>query len=449
MKKLMAFLLAALLVLGAAGSGRAESAADQAAASWRLEGLGVVGGRGGRPELYSPFTRAEVVTILVRAFGRQGEAEERKGEAAFSDTASHWARGQVAVAKDLALANGFSLGFGDGTFRPDARVTNAELLAFVLKFLGVAPDPTKAWPENVLASAVACGLLKADDLPQIRPAEPATLGRFYYVLDRAFYGFKLPDGKTVYTKYVKPLPPLLSLDAPAFDGHRLVVTGTVSGDTTTLAVNGAPVQPEDGCFRYVLADAAGTKTVTVAAGDLAGHVVARTLRKAPVGFVPVVDVPASVTVQAGETVDLPVAVRDPLGNVDTAAAVAARSDQGAWEGGKFTAGPKAGSGYVEVASGDWKAIVPVVVTPGPAARLVISPAAATLKHGESVGFRATLLDRFGNVITLPGGIVWTSDQGCLEENGFFRACPWLSGNVTITAVSGPLWGEASVTIAEP
>ena len=109
------------------------SATREQAAVMLVRALGIMRGtvRDGKTvfEPQSPVTRAEIATLLGRTLER-GYAESAD---AFTDGASIgvWARPYVAVMR----AMGVLTGYGDGSFRPNASVTRAEL-AVMLDRLG-------------------------------------------------------------------------------------------------------------------------------------------------------------------------------------------------------------------------------------------------------------------------------------------------------------------------
>ncbi|MHB9143904.1 MAG: S-layer homology domain-containing protein [Symbiobacteriia bacterium] len=81
-----------------------------------------------------PLTRAQLVAILVRALGWEDRAAAvATGDLPFTDSADvpAWARGYVAVAGSEKLV----LGYGDGTFRPGAAVTQGDAAALIARFM--------------------------------------------------------------------------------------------------------------------------------------------------------------------------------------------------------------------------------------------------------------------------------------------------------------------------
>ena len=56
--------------------------------------------------------------------------------APFSDVRGHWAQAAI----DKASALGLIAGYADGTFRPDQKVTRAQLVAILNEVLGRTPD---------------------------------------------------------------------------------------------------------------------------------------------------------------------------------------------------------------------------------------------------------------------------------------------------------------------
>lgn len=76
------------------------------------------------------ITRAEAATFLYRI---SGDHHAVAGSSRFDDTASG---SPHATAIDWMAENGYSLGYADGTFRPDQEVTRAELASFIYRASG-------------------------------------------------------------------------------------------------------------------------------------------------------------------------------------------------------------------------------------------------------------------------------------------------------------------------
>lgn len=102
--------------------------------------LALTEGRG--PQFFAPHepvTREELFTVVNRAMGRHLEAirlnwrtrTERINWFTDGDQISEWALGPVA----LMVADGYIMGFGDGSFRPAALATRAEAAVLVHRLL--------------------------------------------------------------------------------------------------------------------------------------------------------------------------------------------------------------------------------------------------------------------------------------------------------------------------
>ena len=115
-KRLFAALLAACLtlalVLPASAAGTAASLEE---ASQAVTALGIVSGDGsGNLNLTAKVSRAEFVTMVVKATPG-GDGVGQAATSPYPDVPrSHWASGYVEAAVAMGLVSGFS----DGTFRP-------------------------------------------------------------------------------------------------------------------------------------------------------------------------------------------------------------------------------------------------------------------------------------------------------------------------------------------
>lgn len=106
----------------------------------------------------------------------------------------------------------------------------------------------------------------------------------------------------------------------------------------------------------------------------------------------------------------------------------------------------AGKGQVAVQMEDVVGVAGVTVLPGPAASVVVEPAESTLRAGESLDFKATALDAFGNVT--PAEFAWQLEAkgefGELDQTGGFKAL--LTGNAKIAARTQGVIGKATVKV---
>ena len=123
-KRLFSAILAACLtlalILPASAAGTAPSLDDAVQA---VTALGILNGDGsGNLNLSARVTRAEFVTMTVKAMPG-GDGVGQAAVAPYPDVPrSHWASGYVEAAVGRRLISGFS----DGTFRPDQEIKLAE-----------------------------------------------------------------------------------------------------------------------------------------------------------------------------------------------------------------------------------------------------------------------------------------------------------------------------------
>jgi hypothetical protein len=414
MKKLTSAIVASSLVFTLVGSASAAYTADAGnTAATRMQALKIVQGMpDGTLGLDKEITRAELVTIIVRAFGQEDNAKLLAGSAAFTDTAKHWASGNIAMAQALvAKVGGDAIGMPDGSFAPDAKLTPAQAVAFLMKFLGVKADPAKAWPANYLDKAADMGLIAADDKAMIanQANTNATRGLAFYLFDRAFASYQLPSGKTFYTQYVDQTAPELTIKNDAVSttmDASVTVTGTVTG-ASELYVGSTKVTPDasgnfsaDVALGEVKAD---PYTITVTARDLAGNKTEKSIKVTrTVGAAATIEA-SDITVAAGGTANVTVAVKDAKGNVLAGQTVTGTSTVGTFDGAVFTAGNTTGTGKLTLTVGTLTKDVNVTVTAGVLAKIV--PSADSVKVGEQVTFTAQ--DANGNAIT---GVTYTTDS---------------------------------------
>ncbi len=155
MKRVLTILTAVLLTFGSMHIA-AEEADLAATAATQLQALGLFRGTEQGFELDRAMTRAEAITMLVRALGEEEKALKSEEPHGFTDVPA-WANGYVSHAKRYGLTNGIS----ETEFGSDKPVTAREYLAFLLRALGY----TDAWREDVFIRAADCEILPQDVNP--------------------------------------------------------------------------------------------------------------------------------------------------------------------------------------------------------------------------------------------------------------------------------------------
>lgn len=113
-----------------------------------MHAMGIIFGRG--DNTFDPtgsITRAEFAAIAARF-----EVNGNTTAASFTDIYDHWAQKEI----NIAANNGWALGYEDGTFRPDEKITRAEAMAMVNRVLQRIPehvddllDDMVIWPDNM------------------------------------------------------------------------------------------------------------------------------------------------------------------------------------------------------------------------------------------------------------------------------------------------------------
>jgi len=139
---------------------------DVASSHWAatyIEGLvtaGIISGyTDGTFKPSNHITRAEFAKIACVAAG----LSPISGDASFSDTAGHWAAGYIEAAKAAGIIGGYA----DGTFRPNAMITRAEIAKIVVGAAGLATDTSGAgfsdiaghWASDYILTAANNGIV--------------------------------------------------------------------------------------------------------------------------------------------------------------------------------------------------------------------------------------------------------------------------------------------------
>ncbi len=119
----------------------------------------MVGDENGDFRLGDSITRAEVAKIAVALAGLTDVAESTKSDANFPDvSAKHWANGYINVSQ----AQRYMIGDDTGRFRPDDKVTYAEVVTIMMRVLGYEPSAAAngGYPTGYLVTAGSAGLFK-------------------------------------------------------------------------------------------------------------------------------------------------------------------------------------------------------------------------------------------------------------------------------------------------
>ncbi|MEL7564765.1 MAG: S-layer homology domain-containing protein [Dehalobacterium sp.] len=161
MKKLVVFLVMAMMMFCLVGTAFAADFADvkdldqdAQASIAKLNILKVIEGYPDgtfKPE--NTITRAEFAKIAIVLGGLEKSADVLKGSPTkFKDVAAgQWYTGWI----NLAESQGYVKGFPDGTFRPNAQITYAEVVTVLLRVLGYNDNLPGPWPVDYIAKAGA------------------------------------------------------------------------------------------------------------------------------------------------------------------------------------------------------------------------------------------------------------------------------------------------------
>ncbi|MFZ5590481.1 MAG: S-layer homology domain-containing protein [Bacillota bacterium] len=230
-KSLVFVLVLAVLALGLVTSAYAASFSDVIGTKYEepikmLNNFGIASGYpDGTIKPDNSITRAEFAKIVVTEMKMADGVV--KGNTKFKDVdASHWASGYI----NVAVGQGILKGYPDGTFRPDANVTNAEAVTMLVRMLGYGPAVNEAdWPNSYLAKGAEVGVLDGVNVEAMAPAKRGDVFMMAAnafeadVLEQTGYGSEQKwevTGKTFYEKAWKleKVKDLVVTDVPLTDG---------------------------------------------------------------------------------------------------------------------------------------------------------------------------------------------------------------------------------------
>lgn len=395
-----------------------------------LYALNVVKGKSENSfEPESGVTRAEMATFVVRALGA-GTGNTSTGN--FSDVPQgHWAVGHI----NAASAAGIVKGGTDGRFRPSDPVTYPEVVAMLLRAVGLESKAGE-YPIGYVLLARELGLI--DDQVSWGMDKAATRGDVALMLYRTIFTvkrggngltlsqtvFKVPGAITIEPETSAVTTGTTQLAAKAVDwaGNSLdsKVTWAVTSGQATISQNGT------------LNATAGPVTVTVTGGGLTVSKTYSVIKSLTVTA-------EKQSVSKGAQVQLTAAGMLTSGG-ETAV-------QPAWSvvGGEGTITSNGlltvtGTGAVKVraAFGGLSAETTVNVVGG----INITPAEVAVAAGQDVQFSAAVVGADGKAVN--AAVTWSvSGGGTIDQNGKLRVG---STPATVTVKSGDFSATATVKV---
>ena len=247
-------LSAAAMVLGSVATGVPASAASAGSAPFSdisgssaasaitfLSTLGIVNGVGGGMfDPSGPITRAEMAKVVVNVAGKGNVATALQNETpSFTDAASipSWAWGYVNVAADMGIVNGFP----NGTFQPNAPVTDVQAAAMLVRAIGDQNQVVGTWPGNYVAAAFDLGITNGIQFVANLPATRADVAQMAFNA-AAYAPVYTATTTNSITSYAKGLP---LYQAGPVNGNQ-VFSGTVTGVSSTGLTWSTPTTTSSG-----------------------------------------------------------------------------------------------------------------------------------------------------------------------------------------------------------
>lgn len=180
-KSLIFLVVLAMMVFGLAVTASADTFSDIANSPaagdiGKINALGIVNGYpDGTFQPDNKITRAEFSKMAVIASGLTDVADGYKNVAStFSDVKStDWFIGYV----NIAAAQGYVKGYDDGTFRPNAEITQQEVITVLLRLLGYNDNLPGEWPFDYLSKSQKLGITDNIKLTAALPATRADVAR--------------------------------------------------------------------------------------------------------------------------------------------------------------------------------------------------------------------------------------------------------------------------------
>lgn len=181
MKNLVILLLVAVMLLSFGCATFAANFADTTNLSKdaqadiiKLNALNIINGYpDGTFKPDKTITRAEFAKIAVILAGMEKSADVlANSPSQFTDVKTGvWYTGWV----NLAASQGYVKGYTDGTFRPNAEITNAQVVTVLLRVLGYNDNLPGPWPVDYIAKAATLDVTENVDFDANAPATRASV----------------------------------------------------------------------------------------------------------------------------------------------------------------------------------------------------------------------------------------------------------------------------------
>ena len=225
------------------------------------------------------ITRAEMAVMVIKAMGLDS-VEKPNLDEFFTDATGSWAAGYI----KLAVDKGIIKGYGDRTFRPEDKITRAEIAVMVVKAIGFADPEDKAtvfkddasippWARAFVAKAYDLGIIKGYKDLYFRANNNATRAEACAIIDKMciLYNINTGEAKSVsiddannYPGFVKGSNVIQIYSR--IDGHQssclaeelesMIAVNWVTGDTQLTMYdagnNTAPILGKDILAKYSL-----------------------------------------------------------------------------------------------------------------------------------------------------------------------------------------------------
>lgn len=144
---------------------------------------------GGLVKPANQITRAEMAVLLVKALNL---GIDNVSDSKFTDMNSHWSAQYVKAVSEKGILNGYP----DKTFKPDNRLTRAEMFAAIMKAFQFGSTPNKAhkfndefitpgWALPYINKAYELGITKGFDDNTVRPSVNVTRAEVCTILSKA------------------------------------------------------------------------------------------------------------------------------------------------------------------------------------------------------------------------------------------------------------------------